>query len=82
MVHEKDGAGHSDSEQHSNEEQDGAEQVAAAHPLWTGEKKRRERREEREEMRGERRIRTADARTNPPKKKKYYSKTPASFKKK
>ena len=34
VIHEKDGAGHSDSQQHSHKEQDCAEQVAAAHSLW------------------------------------------------
>lgn len=34
MIHEKDGASHSDSQQDSHEEQDCAEQVAAAHSLW------------------------------------------------
>lgn len=33
VVHEEDGAGDCDGQQHGHEEQDGAEQVAAAHPL-------------------------------------------------
>lgn len=33
MVHEKDGAGDGDSQQYSHEEQDGTDQVAAAHSL-------------------------------------------------
>lgn len=39
MIHEKDGAGHSDSQQDSHKEQDCAEQVAAAHSLRKEKKK-------------------------------------------
>ena len=48
VIHKKDGAGYSDSEQYGDEEQDGAKQVAAAHPLWEGgEEGREEGKEER-----------------------------------
>lgn len=40
MVHEKDGASYGDGQQNGHEEQDGAEQVAAAHPLEEGERRK------------------------------------------
>lgn len=43
VVHEEDGAGDGDGQQHGHKEQDGAEQVAAAHPLWNREGGRRQR---------------------------------------
>lgn len=42
MIHKKDGAGYCDGEQYGDEEQDGAKQVAAAHPLWEGREEGRE----------------------------------------